>query len=67
VSNSCRNPDCPIGCPDSHAVVYAPEGFKCGTFRPCPKCGRDWSGHKLEGTGRFTSDGRHEVKRPVCP
>lgn len=30
----CSNPDCPIDCPDDHAVVYEPEGFKCGTFGP---------------------------------
>lgn len=29
---NCPNPDCPIGCPDSHADVGFPE-IHCGTFR----------------------------------
>lgn len=30
---NCPNPDCPIGCPDSHADLGFPE-INCGTFRP---------------------------------
>lgn len=60
----CKNPDCPIGCPDSHAL-----GFTDGLApQPCPECGGRDGFHvqrNCKGTGSQPQEKKMSTRKLI--